>query len=68
MNNICVTCKSTIDQQWSDLQNSIKNKIDMNSYLDRGFIERCIYCYKTLLELTEKKDHEWYLMFNKRLE
>lgn len=59
MNNICTICRATIDVSWSELQNKLKRFAD-NSLLNMGFVERCIYCYKSLLELTEQKEHEWY--------
>ena len=60
MNNKCLICKATIDAQWSELQNKIREITDLKNPLNLGFIERCIYCYKELLELTEKREHEWY--------
>ena len=61
MNNVCLICKATIDEQWSSLQNNIRTNGDLKNLLTIGFVERCIYCYKSLVELTEKREHEWYL-------
>ena len=60
MNNKCLICKATIDHQWSSLQNHIRETGDLNNPLTLGFVERCIYCYKQLVELTEKREMEWY--------
>lgn len=60
MNNICTICKATIEEQWSSLQNEIKKKGDLDNSLTLGFIERCIFCYKNLVELTENREFEWY--------
>jgi len=68
MNNICVVCKATIDQQWSSLQNEIKKVSDLSKPLNQGFTERCIYCYKALLELTEKREQEWFQEVMKAVE
>jgi DNA-directed RNA polymerase subunit N (RpoN/RPB10) len=68
MNNNCLICKKTISEEWSSLQNTIKETADLNNPLVNGFVERCIYCYKDLLELTEKRDHEWYIEVMKAVE
>jgi len=60
MNNKCVVCNATVDVQWSSLQNKIKETADLSQPLNLGFVERCIYCYKTLVELTEQRETEWY--------
>lgn len=60
MNNICTICKATIEHQWSVLQNEIRKRGNLENLLTLGFVERCIYCYKNLVELTEKREHEWY--------
>lgn len=62
MNNICGVCKTTIDLQWTDLQNNIRGKGISNRHA-KAFIDRCIYCYKQYLELAEKGEHDWYLQF-----
>lgn len=62
MLNTCAICKATIDQNWSALQEQVKAKADLNKPLNAGFVERCIYCYKALLELTEKQEQQWYLI------
>ncbi len=58
--NTCSVCKMTIDEQWTSLQDSLKQYAN-KSILNRGLTERCIYCYKALVELVEKTEHEWYL-------
>ena len=68
MNNKCTVCKATIDTQWSSLQNKIKETGDLNNALTLGFVERCIYCYKSLVELTEKRENEWYQEVMKAIE
>ena len=68
MNNTCNTCKATIDEQWSSLQNKIKKTADLTNPLNKGFTERCIYCYKDLLELTEKREKEWFQEVMKAVE
>lgn len=60
MNNKCLICKATIDNQWTILQNEIKKTANLDNLLVQGFVERCIYCYKDLLELTEKREQAWY--------
>jgi hypothetical protein len=56
----CCVCKKTMDKQWIELQNTIKDRGNVTSYLTTAFVERCIYCYKQLLELTEQKEQDWY--------
>jgi hypothetical protein len=68
MNNKCTVCKSTIDNQWSSLQNTVSKTADLNNLLNCGFIERCIHCYKNLVEMTEKREQEWYLGVMKVIE
>lgn len=68
MNNICSICKATIDYQWSSLQDNIRETANLNHLLTRGFVERCIYCYKDLVELTEKREQEWYQEIMKAIE
>lgn len=59
-NNVCYICKATIDLQWSLLQVEIEKSCKLNDLLNKEFIKRCIYCYKSLVETVETREHEWY--------
>lgn len=68
MNNTCSICRSTIDNQWSSLQNYIKSFGISSNLLSTEFITRCIYCYKSLLELSLKSEHQLYVDVVKAIE
>jgi hypothetical protein len=61
MNNNCQVCKATMDEHWKSIQAEVRKTADLSVPLNKAFVERCIYCYKQMLELTENKDQKWYL-------
>ena len=60
MNNYCQICKSTMDAHWISLQAEVRKTSDLSVFLNKAFVDRCIYCYKQALELTEQKEQMWH--------
>lgn len=60
MHNSCHICKMPIDRQWLEMQDYVRVNSDNNGFVAKALTERCIFCYKSLVELNEKMENEWY--------
>lgn len=65
MDKFCFSCQKLISPQWVEIQKELLDKIDISTYTNKAFMDRCLLCYLDLIKLFDKDNDKMLKLINK---